>query len=93
MAGYENIVGRTFGRLTVLQRVQNNNAGCDSRSQHLCLCTCGMRENVVTRYLKRGSQKTCSNCTPKRGGVNHDGKVAYWGSNAKVFEQNNQIKE
>jgi len=51
-----DLSGQTFGRLTVLEQAQNNEAG---RVCWRCICTCG-KECVVTAHgLKTGKSKSC----------------------------------
>jgi len=53
---FEDLSGKTFGRLTVLRRVHNSVHG---QVQFLCRCTCGT-ENIVAAYsLKRGKTTSC----------------------------------
>lgn len=51
----EDLTGRVFGELTVLNRVENRN----SRTCWLCRCSCG-REKVVSAHdLKAGKTRSC----------------------------------
>lgn len=47
-------IGKTFGELTVLERV--NDTG---RAKYRCRCSCGNEAIVLSSNLKRGFQKTC----------------------------------
>jgi hypothetical protein len=52
----DNLTGRTFGKLRVIERALNN------KHQHtmwLCQCECGNTINVVARSLKIGRTATC----------------------------------
>ena len=60
MANAPNLIGRKFGRLTVVERAPNNK---DSQAQWVCRCTCG---NMVVRlagqlrlFEKRGVSQSC----------------------------------
>lgn len=50
------LVGQKFGRLVVIQRVNNNK---QERTQWLCQCDCGEKITVVGDSLKRGNTKSC----------------------------------
>lgn len=50
-----NIVGNTYGQLTVLKRVENKH----SDPQWLCQCSCGNQVVVKGSYLKSGHTKSC----------------------------------
>lgn len=47
-------IGKTFGELTVLERV--NDTG---RAKYRCRCSCGKEAIVLSSNLRRGFQKTC----------------------------------
>ena len=57
----ENLTGRTFGRLTVLYRVENDSSG---KPKWLCKCECGNMKAVSAKHLKHGDVKSCG-CLPK----------------------------
>lgn len=57
MGKFQNLVGQTFGRLTVIERVENNKAG---RVCWKCRCTCGNEVIVTGHDLKNGDTKSCS---------------------------------
>ena len=52
----KNLVGTTFGRLTVKERAQNT---ARQQAQWLCKCECGGEITVVTVELNRGSTRSC----------------------------------
>lgn len=54
MKGY-NLVGQTFGRLTVIERVASKGKG----REWLCLCTCGNEKIVNTHSLMSGGTRSC----------------------------------
>jgi hypothetical protein len=58
----EDLTGRRFGMLTVLERVQNRN----KQVQWKCLCDCGEYTTASTRSLKAGLKQSCG-CLRKRG--------------------------
>ena len=51
----EDLTGRKFGRLTVLERSANVNG----RVAWLCQCECGNRKVVPAVYLKKGNVRSC----------------------------------
>lgn len=51
-----DIVGQTFGRLTVLSRVKSATGRRDS---FLCLCICGKNTVVSNTHLKNGHTQSC----------------------------------
>lgn len=59
----ENLIGRVFHKLIVLERAPNFEGKSDSRSQYLCRCICGREELVVGRNLTRSDKKCCRNCS------------------------------
>lgn len=50
------LIGKTFGELTVIERVNNK-----GRAKYRCKCTCGNETIVIGSNLTRGLQKACSN--------------------------------
>ena len=51
-----DLMGKTFGRLTVLSRVENNK---HRRSRWLCKCSCGKTTIVNGTSLKNGNTRSC----------------------------------
>lgn len=51
-----SLQGRRFGRLTVVERVENDGAG---KSRWLCVCDCGTQKNVTRNCLIKGGTKSC----------------------------------
>ena len=56
MEKFENLVGKKFGKLTVLKRVENDKY---QRTKWLCKCDCGNEVIVSANQLKRGKTKSC----------------------------------
>jgi hypothetical protein len=52
---HENLVGRRFGRLTVLEQSESR----AYRRRWKCACDCGAEADVATDTLKRGKTKSC----------------------------------
>lgn len=51
----EDLTGRRFGELTVLERAENRNG----RTAWLCECSCGQLHTVTAHDLKSGHVKSC----------------------------------
>lgn len=47
-------IGKTFGELTVIERVNDQ-----GRAKYRCRCSCGKEAIVLSSNLRRGFQKTC----------------------------------
>jgi 5-methylcytosine-specific restriction endonuclease McrA len=58
-----NLVGKTFGRLTVIAFETPTKEG---HSQFLCMCSCGNEAVCLGKYLNSGKRKTCG-CANKKG--------------------------
>ena len=58
MGKLEDLIGKTYGELLVIERVPNKN----ERTHWLCKCSCGNESEVSASNLKRGHTKTCGNC-------------------------------
>lgn len=56
MAVFQDLTGMTFGRLTVLKRVENSKNG---HARFLCRCDCGNETIVSGDDLKRGHSQSC----------------------------------
>ena len=56
MKKYNDLIGKTFGRLTVIKKIgpYKNRA-----IQWLCKCSCGNEHIVITSYLVHGKIKSC----------------------------------
>lgn len=67
MGKFDNIAGKTYGRLLVIKRVENDNT---NHSQWQCLCACGNYVNVRTFNLKKGNIKSCGCLKKEQDKVN-----------------------
>ena len=56
MGKFMDLTGQKFGRLTVVERVENNK---DNHIQWLCQCECGKQKVVLGNSLKRGLTRSC----------------------------------
>lgn len=60
MALNNDLTGQYFGRLKVIERVENYiEKNGNKRSQWLCECKCGNRVKVIEKSLKNGNTKSC----------------------------------
>lgn len=51
-----NLIGNTFGRLTVEARIASNKYG---QAMWLCRCKCGKEARTTTARLNRGHTQSC----------------------------------
>jgi len=51
-----DLIGKTFNKLTVLERVENDKHG---KTRWLCRCDCGNKSTVGSRELIKGSTTSC----------------------------------
>lgn len=62
-----NLLGKRFGRLTVIKRVENTKLG---DAQWLCQCDCGNKKVILGKSLRIGSTRSCgcllSECSKER---------------------------
>ena len=56
MGSFKDITGRVYGRLTVIERVENDKHG---QARWKCLCDCGNYTVAVTSELNRGNVRSC----------------------------------
>jgi hypothetical protein len=59
MTQVNNLIGETFGRLTVVSRSDNNHKG---RAKWLCLCSCGTEKVILGDHLTRRDGKGVLSC-------------------------------
>lgn len=93
-AKLHNLVGKRFGKLTVIQRLDNHTtSGGQTKVMYLCRCDCGNERKVQAGKLTSGLVVQCVKCheahyddlTGKRFGmltvlnrVDGDGKRTFW---------------
>ena len=53
---FNDLTGQKFGRLTVIERVENAK---DGQACWLCKCECGNTKRVKARDLRRGNTRSC----------------------------------
>lgn len=66
MAKSLELIGRKFGKLTVIERIQNNKRG---NSMWLCQCDCGKTKKALGYDLTHGRTVSCG-CNPQ-GKISH----------------------
>lgn len=54
-----DLIGQTFGRLTVIAQLPSKNYGRWTVSMWLCQCECGNKTSVTGNRLKAGRSKSC----------------------------------
>ena len=55
----EDLTGKRFNKLLVIERVENDKSG---KSRWRCLCDCGNETVTFGTYLRRGHTKSCGKC-------------------------------
>lgn len=81
--------GLTYGRLTVVERVENHRSG---QAQWYCVCSCGSSVEVMAYSLSSGSTKSCGclrrELAAAKGrahkGAPRKGVVGYTGAHQRV---------
>lgn len=76
MSKFKDLLGLQVGRLTVLERVENNKNGT---AQWLCKCSCGNTIVVTSSNLNRKSTKSCG-CYAKEIHKKNNTKHNYYGT-------------
>lgn len=98
MSTFQNIVGRTFGRWTVLQRTENRGITL----YWLCECACGNKAEVSGSNLRGGQSRSCgclrsevssqvnrTHGRSKKKSVGEKTYAAWCGMRQRCFNQNN----
>lgn len=67
---YNELIGKKFGKLIILEAWKNKDNKGNSHGVCLCLCECGNKKEIAYRSLSSGSTKTCALC-PKPVGNKH----------------------
>lgn len=57
MAGFINLTGEVFGKLSVISRHGENTKG--NKPQWLCICACGNQKVIPASYLRTGKVQSC----------------------------------
>lgn len=72
-----NLIGQTFGQLTVVSKIASSRRG----SIWECQCSCGGTAQCTTGHLRQRPNPACSSCRPEQNK----------GAQAKVFEEQNRL--
>lgn len=90
MPAFQDLSGRQFGSLTVIERAEN---GKDGATRWLCECKCKNKKVVMAKHLKSGAVDNCGCLRAKRmketkigNGSMHGGKAV--GDGMKTFLTN-----
>ena len=67
-AKVDEMIGRKFGKLTVLERVENAK---DNNKQYLCECDCGNKVKKTGSLLKNGKTTKCGHCDDPKPGMKY----------------------
>jgi len=78
-----DLAGRTFGRLTVLERVPNDDRYSRPRPLWLCQCKCGNKTVVIGANLRDGKTKSCG-CLRKEKSAENSRKAREALKNARA---------
>ena len=55
MYNKDKMIGKVYGRLTIVERIGTDNYGATWR----CICTCGKEKIISSKYLYSGISKSC----------------------------------
>jgi hypothetical protein len=67
MTDFKDETGKTFGRLTVIERLKMPAKKDRSRAVFLCRCACGTEINMSGNLLRKGTFKECGTCAQAWG--------------------------
>ena len=59
MIGFEDLTGKKFGRLTVIQRMKDISTTRKKTTHWLCECECGQNVVVQATHLKSKNTQSC----------------------------------
>ena len=54
----ENLIGQTFGNLTVIRKDEERSVNDEGASYYICLCTCGNEKSIRANSLLGGKTRT-----------------------------------
>lgn len=63
MSACKDLIGQRFGKLLVLERVENTAA---NKAQWKCQCDCGDNFTAISSQLLTGQKNCCPKCSRKR---------------------------
>jgi hypothetical protein len=73
--GFENLIGRRFGKWSVLERRGND---CTRNARWLCRCDCGTESMVSSDALRGGQSESCGCAKLTRGGDSASPEYNAW---------------
>lgn len=82
-----DLTGQRFGRLVVVERVENS---ADGRARWLCRCDCGQSKTVLDEHLKKGRTKSCG-CAKSESSSKRFKK--HGGRNSKLYRIWSNMKD
>lgn len=59
MGRFNDLTGKRYGRLTVIERTDDKIYGHRKAPRYLCKCDCGNMTKVCAEYLRSGETKSC----------------------------------
>ncbi len=74
MGNFKDLTGKTFGRLTVIERTKESKNG---RRRWICQCECGNITEVKAQSLRDGHTKSCG-CLHKKHGLSNSRLFRIW---------------
>ena len=89
----EDLTGKRFGLLTVLNSGIKIEMECEIRNGSHVRCDCGATFDVVNKYLKRGSKETCGSTVCKKAWLAHpdypaNKNMTHRNQNLKAYDDN-----
>lgn len=84
-----NLIGRTFGRLTVVDNAPNKN----NKTYWLCKCECGNITKVDTGALKSGNTKSCGCLNIDKIIDRNHRNSKHNMTNSKIYQVHKHMKE
>ena len=72
---FKDLSGQKFGRLTVIERAENNKRG---QARWRCRCDCGNEVVVVGSFLTSGETKSCGCLSGQRHGLSNNTIYQTW---------------
>lgn len=88
MGTFIDLTGKRFGRLIVIERVENK---CGSSIRWLCRCDCGNTKIIQGGSLKRNKTKSCG-CLYKTHGQSYTRLYRCWGGMVQRCTNYNDIE-
>lgn len=86
MAKFEDLSGKRFGRLIVLERAENGRTCGKAVTRWVCICDCGNKIITEGHSLRRGRTKSCG-CLNRevQKELAHTRGMTHGGSNTRLY--------